>query len=143
MNQDQHTHQRLALARAFIDAHYDQQLNLDRIAAEAGFSRYHFIRLFRGAFDATPHQYLTRRRIEQASELLAGTDLDVTEICFAVGFQSLGSFSTLFHRYVGHAPTGYRARVFSGWRAVYARIPICYLPTAQFSRSDRPLHPLE
>jgi transcriptional regulator GlxA family with amidase domain len=89
--------------------------------------------LFRGAFDATPHQYLTRRRIERARDLLAGTDLDVTEICFAVGFQSLGSFSALFHRCVGHAPTTYRARVFVGWRSAYARIPICYL--AGFGRA--------
>jgi AraC-like DNA-binding protein len=127
MSQNELTHQRLSLARAFIDTYYDRQLNLDLIAAQAGFSRYHFIRLFRGAFGATPHQYLTRQRIEHASGLLAGTELDVTEICFAVGFQSLGSFSALFHRYVGHPPTSYRARVFTGWRAVYACIPICYM----------------
>jgi AraC-like DNA-binding protein len=118
---------RLNRARAFIDACYDQQLDLERIAGEASFSRYHFIRLFKQAFDATPHQYLMRRRIEQAKTLLAAGELSVTEVCFAVGFQSLGSFSALFHRSVGQPPKLYRARVLvRGW-SPHRFIPICFL----------------
>ena len=118
---------RLHLARAFIDDHYDLALDLGQIAEQASFSRYHFLRLFRGAFGQTPHQYLTQRRIAKAKELLATRELSVTEICLAVGFDSLGSFSVLFRRHVGQAPTIYRARVFAGWRAPYAHIPSCFV----------------
>ena len=64
------TYQRLIRARAFIDDCYDLPLDLEQIASQASFSRYHFLRLFRGAFDQTPHQYLTQRRIAKAKELL-------------------------------------------------------------------------
>jgi AraC-like DNA-binding protein len=124
---DEITWQRLALARAFIDEHYDLPLDLEQICARAGFSRYHFLRLFRRTFDQTPHQYLTSRRIEKARDLLAAGELSVTEVCFAVGFQSLGSFSTLFQRHAGHPPSAYRARVFAGWRPLGSRIPACFL----------------
>ena len=105
MNNDDIVWRRLALARAFIDEHYDLPLDLEQIAGQASFSRYHFLRLFRGAFDQTPHQYLTERRIAKAKELLASSDLSVTEVCLAVRFDSLGSFSALFRRHVGHAPS--------------------------------------
>jgi transcriptional regulator GlxA family with amidase domain len=83
--------------------------------------------LFKQAFDQTPHQYLMRRRIEQAKVLLTASELSVTEVCFAVGFQSLGSFSALFHRSVGQPPKLYRARlVVRGW-SPYRFIPICFL----------------
>ena len=127
MNNDDLVRRRLALARAFIDEHYDLPLDLEQIAGQASFSRYHFLRLFRGAFDQTPHQYLTERRIAKAKELLSSSELSVTEVCFAVGFDSLGSFSALFHRHVGHAPSLYRARVFSGWRSPYQDIPLCFV----------------
>jgi AraC-like DNA-binding protein len=100
---------------------------LERIASAACFSRYHFIRLFKQAFDQTPHQYLMHRRIEQAKQLLIAGELNVTEVCFAVGFQSLGSFSALFHRSVGQPPKLYRARVLvQGWSA-HRFIPVCFL----------------
>jgi AraC-like DNA-binding protein len=89
--------ERLDRARKFIDRCYDLPLNLDEISSHACFSRYHFLRLFRQAFHKTPHQYLIDRRIERAKELLSGNDLRVTDVCFEVGFQSLGSFSSLFH----------------------------------------------
>jgi AraC-like DNA-binding protein len=98
---------------ALIEANYDRPLILDDIAASVHYSRFHFIRLFRTAYARTPHQYLMQRRIEKAKELLAATDLSVTEICLAVGFESLGSFSTLFRRYVGRAPQQYRRRIFA------------------------------
>ena len=118
---------RLLRARAFIDRHYDQPIDLAQIGAQAGFSRYHFLRLFRTAFRETPHQYLMRRRIERARALLAASDLSITEICFAVGFQSLGSFSTLFHRSAGCSPRAYRARHAGQHAHALARIPACFL----------------
>ncbi|HEY6332118.1 MAG TPA: AraC family transcriptional regulator, partial [Blastocatellia bacterium] len=92
----QDIYRRLCRARAFIDAHYDEPLDLDLIAREACLSRFHFLRLFRTVFKQTPHQYLTERRIRRAKELLAASNMSVTEVCFEVGFESLGSFSTLF-----------------------------------------------
>jgi AraC-like DNA-binding protein len=127
MPNDNLTLLRLRLARAFIDEHYDLPLDLEQIAGHASFSRYHFLRLFRAAFDQTPHQYLTERRISRAKELLEHGDMSVTEVCLAVGFDSLGSFSTLFRRHVGYAPRVYRARIFAGWRPSSARIPACYI----------------
>ena len=127
MTDEAHIRSRLNRARALIDACYDQPLDLERIAGEASFSRYHFIRLFKQAFDQTPHQYLMNRRIEQAKDLLTAGELSVTEICFAVGFQSLGSFSTLFHRSVGQSPKLYRDRVLvCGW-SPHRFVPVCFL----------------
>src|SRR6476619_3133988 len=107
---DLETLKRLGRAREFIDHCYDHPLSLDQISEKACFSRYHFLRLFRQAFNKTPHQYLIERRIEKAKELLGGDELRVTDVCFEVGFQSLGSFSSLFHKYVGHAPVTYREK---------------------------------
>lgn len=102
--------ERLWRARRFIDESYDQPLDLTEISKQACLSRYHFLRSFREAFDTTPRQYLIQRRIEKAKELLSRRILTVTEVCFAVGFQSLGSFSSLFHKCVGDAPIDYRRR---------------------------------
>ena len=102
--------ERLCRARTFIDRCYDHPLSLDQISSQACFSRYHFLRLFRQAFNKTPHQYLIERRIEKAKELLIADDLRVTDVCFEVGFQSLGSFSSLFHKCVGHSPNIYREK---------------------------------
>src|SRR2546430_10994598 len=103
-------HERLCRARNFIDECYDLPLDLDEISKQACLSRYHFLRLFREAFATTPHQYLMRRRIEKAKELLRSRRLSVTEVCFEVGFLSLGSFRTLFRKRVGDTPINYRAR---------------------------------
>ena len=114
--------QRLLRARSFMDEFYDLPLNLTDISRHACLSRYHFLRLFRDEFATTPHQYLTRRRIEKAKELLVAGRLSVTDVCFEVGFESLGSFSTLFRRQVGDAPVSYRERQKS-----LRKIPGCYL----------------
>ena|SRR5579859_1806642 len=106
-----HSHyERLCLAQSLIDRHYKTPLTIEQLSQEAGFSSYHFIRLFYRAFKQTPHQYLIRRRISEAKRLLNSTDLPVTEICTAVGFESLGSFSTLFRKATGLSPQLYRAR---------------------------------
>lgn len=116
-------HERLCRARAFIDECYDLPLDLDEISRQACLSRYHFLRLFREAFATTPHQYLIHRRIEKAKELLRSRRLRVTDVCFEVGFQSLGSFSSLFRRCVGDAPINYRERQ----RQSLRRVPPCFL----------------
>jgi AraC-like DNA-binding protein len=118
--------QRLGRARDFIDHCYDHPLNLDQISEKACFSRYHFLRLFRQAFNKTPHQYLIERRIEKAKELLSSDTLRVTDVCFEVGFQSLGSFSSLFHKYVGHAPVTYREKARQREMAK-RKVPGCFL----------------
>lgn len=118
--------ERLNRARKFIDLCYDLPLDLDEISSHACFSRYHFLRLFRQAFNKTPHQYLVERRIERAKELLSSRDLRVTDVCFEVGFQSLGSFSSLFHKSVGHAPITYREKSRES-QAAKRQIPGCFL----------------
>ena len=116
-------HERLCRARSFIDECYDLPLDLEQISRQACLSRYHFLRLFREAFATTPHQYLIHRRIEKAKELLRSRRLSVTDVCFEVGFQSLGSFSSLFRRCVGDAPVNYRARELQSLR----KVPPCFL----------------
>lgn len=118
--------ERLNRARKYIDLCYDLPLNLEEISSQACFSRYHFLRLFRQAFNKTPHQYLVERRIEKAKELLASKDLRVTDVCFEVGFQSLGSFSSLFHKSVGHAPITYREKSRER-QAARRQVPGCFL----------------
>jgi len=115
--------ERLWRARKFIDECYDQPLDLAEISKQACLSRYHFLRLFRDAFDTTPRQYLIKRRIDKAKELLRAPSLSVTEVCFEVGFQSLGSFSSLFHTRVGHAPINYRRRE----RESLNKVPGCFI----------------
>jgi AraC-like DNA-binding protein len=116
-------HERLDRARRFIDESYDQPLDLAEISKQACLSRYHFLRLFRNAFETTPHQYLIQRRIEKAKELLRAPGPSVTDVCFEVGFQSLGSFSSLFRRCVGHAPAKYRRRENESLR----KVPGCFI----------------
>ena len=118
--------ERLNRARQFIDQSYDLPLDLQQISSHACFSRYHFLRLFRQAFNKTPHQYLVERRIEKAKELLSSDELRVTDVCFEVGFQSLGSFSTLFHKSVGHAPITYREKS-RETKAAKRQVPGCFL----------------
>jgi len=99
----------LGRAKDLVDRSYPQPLDVVAPARQARVSPYHFSRRFKEAFGETPHQYVLTRRVERAQELLRNTELSVTEICFEVGFQSLGSFSTAFHKVAGMTPTAYRA----------------------------------
>jgi AraC-like DNA-binding protein len=98
----------LRRARDLIDRDYAEPLDLDAMAGEAGYSRFHFARAFAAAYGETPRTYLTRRRMERAKTLLRTANLSVTEICFLVGFTSLGSFSARFRQLVGRSPSEYR-----------------------------------
>jgi AraC-like DNA-binding protein len=99
---------RLCRARDVMHAQHAERLTLAGLAREAGVSRYHFLRLFRDAFGATPHEYLTRVRLGRAKKLLAGDSHSVTDVCLDVGFSSLGSFSTLFAERFGCPPSAWR-----------------------------------
>lgn len=103
----------LRAARDLMDRAYAEPLDLDALAEAAGYSRYHFLRAFRDAYGETPGAYLSRRRIERAKDLLRAANLTVTEICFLVGFSSLGSFSSRFSELVGCSPSAYRAAAVS------------------------------
>lgn len=99
---------RLARARDYVHAHAEDPIGLKDMAAAAALSPHHFHRLFRQAFGATPAAYLQALRLDRAERLLARTAMPVTEVCFAVGFESLGSFSRLFRKARGAAPSRWR-----------------------------------
>jgi AraC-like DNA-binding protein len=101
---------RLRQARDRIDREYAEPLSVTILARAALMSPGHFSRSFRAAFGETPYSYLMTRRIERAKAMLRSGDLSVTEVCFAVGCTSLGSFSTRFAELVGESPSAYRAR---------------------------------
>ena len=98
----------LRRARDLIDRDFAEPLDLDAMAREAGYSRFHFVRAFTAAYGETPRTYLTRRRIERAKTYLRSANLSVTEVCLLVGFTSLGSFSARFRELVGRSPSEYR-----------------------------------
>jgi AraC-like DNA-binding protein len=100
---------RLLRARDAMDRAYAEPLDVPAVAAVAHVSPAHFSRTFRAVFGETPHRYLQRRRVERSMFLLRETDRRVTDICFDVGFNSLGTFSRTFRDIVGATPSAYRA----------------------------------
>jgi len=107
-----------------MDREWSRPLDVAEVAARAGYSRYHFVRLFRDVYGETPGRYLARRRIERAQELLRSANLTVTEVCLMVGFTSLGTFCTRFKRQVGMTPGEFRE---STRRSGAAPIPGCFV----------------
>jgi AraC-like DNA-binding protein len=104
-----------------MDRTFAKPLCIRRLARIAEVSDAHFIRTFRATFGEAPHRYLQRRRVERAMFLLRTTDLSVTDVCFDIGFSSLGTFSRTFHDIVGETPTAFRQR--GGMPAV----PTCFI----------------
>ncbi len=114
----------LLRVRDLIDRAYSEQLEVTALARSAAVSPAYFSRSFKAAFGETPHQYLMTRRMERAKALLRTGDMSVTDVCFAVGFGSLGSFSSQFKRLVGDTPSAYRDR---DGHDELARLPNCYV----------------
>jgi AraC-like DNA-binding protein len=115
---------RLRRVRDRIDREYARPLDVEALARGAHMSAGHFSREFRAAFGESPYSYLMTRRIERAMALLRRGDLSVTEVCFAVGSSSLGTFSTRFAELVGVPPSVYRrqgARLTAGMPACIAK----------------------
>jgi len=97
-------------AKKFIDENFSDKINLDDIATEACFSKFHFLRLFKLLYGRTPHQYLTEIRIEKVKQLLR-TGLPVSDVCYLTGLESISSFKGLFKRSTGHTPATYQKQL--------------------------------
>jgi AraC-like DNA-binding protein len=100
-------YRRAVQAKLFIDSHYAEKIELNNIADEACFSKFHFIRLFKSIYGKTPRHYLSGVRINHAKRLLQ-RNMPVSEVCFSVGFTSTTTFSGLFKKSVGMSPSAYR-----------------------------------
>jgi AraC family transcriptional regulator len=103
-------HRRILMGRAVLDDTIERSFDLDGVAAEACLSPHHFHRTFSAALGEAPYAYVARRRIERARRLLEESDMPVADVCAAVGYESLASFTTRFRRMVGTPPAAYRAR---------------------------------
>jgi AraC-like DNA-binding protein len=128
---DATTFARLCRARDFLGASYRERLTLEDGAKQACLSPFHFSRLFARAFGETPHEFVTRLRIETAKRLLLAGNHSVTDICFDVGYESLGSFSTKFRSLTGLSPSAFRrqARISFGGIAGHSPVwPLYYIP---------------
>jgi AraC-like DNA-binding protein len=126
------TYKSLAHARDFMRHAYGRPVSLPEISAHANLSPYHFLRVHKLAYGETPHEFLTRLRIEKAKTLLARGSHNVTEACFEVGFSSLGSFSTLFSHRVGLTPSEYRRQIRSSIAVPRAVRPL-FVPACFFA----------
>jgi len=130
------SNRRMLRARDAMDRSYAEPLDVPTLAALACVSQAHFIRTFKATFGETPHRYLQRRRVERAMVLLRGTDQTVTDICMAVGFSSLGTFSRVFTEIVGEPPSVHRRR------GPLAPVPSCFgmrwLRPAESAVSEKP-----
>ena len=113
----------LRRARDHADRTYSSPITLEEMAEVAHLSKYHFLRLFKATYGMTPMEYVSKRRIERAQDLLRSTNLTVTEVCFAVGFSSLGSFSTRFKEIVGETAGEFQRRYAEG----APHIPGCFI----------------
>ena len=107
MNLTTDIYQRIVAAKVYIDENYQESIDLEQISGQAFLSRFHFHRLFRRVYKRTPLQYITQKRLDKAKELLS-ENKPVTGVCNEVGFESIGSFSALFKKEIGFAPTYYR-----------------------------------
>src|SRR5712672_1015330 len=113
---------RMLSARDAMDRTFAKPLCIPRLARIVEVSEAHFIRTFRATFGETPHRYLQRRRVERSMFLLRESDRSVTDICFDVGFNSLGTFSRTFREIVGQSPLAYRRSS----APVSGAVPTCF-----------------
>ena len=128
---DNELFQRLCRSRDYLAARLEDPVRLSDAARQAYLSQFHYHRLFARTFGETPHQFLTRRRMDRAKQLLASDQMPVTEVCIAVGYESLGSFSSRFRARVGYSPSEFQRsmrRIFTiPGIAPYRFIPNCFL----------------
>ena len=122
--------ERLNAGRDYIADNYQAPLNLSDIAKCSYMSPYHFLRVFKNTYGETPNEFLIRLRLEQAKKMLITENYSVSEVCEKVGYTSLGSFSSLFLKQVGMAPTLYRRKLWAlsaeKYRFPSQAIPACY-----------------
>ncbi len=119
-------YKQLVQAKLFIDSHYSERIDIENIANQAYFSKFHFLRRFKAVYGKTPHQYLTAVRIEKARESL-GKGLSVQESCYQVGFESITTFIGLFKRYEKCTPGEYRQRIQRKKQEIKIR-PLKFIP---------------
>lgn len=122
----QYLYRRVVKAKLYIDSHFSSAIDLNNIADEACFSKFHFVRLFRTIYGKTPHQYLTDVRIKHAKVLLAD-GATVARSCFSVGFDSISSFTGLFRRRVGVTPAAFQRAALDTREDVASR-PVKFIP---------------
>jgi AraC-like DNA-binding protein len=122
------TFARLSRARDYLAAYYRDRVTLEKAAAQACLSPYHFNRLFAQAFGETPHEFLTRRRMDEAKKLLLAENDSVTDICFDLGYESLGSFSAKFRSMTGLSPAAFRREARISFGGFAAHWPLYYIP---------------
>ena len=113
-----------------MDAASHEAWPISKLADVSGVSKAHFARSFKQAFGIPPHRYLLTRRIEQAMSLLRDTQLNITEIAFATGWESLGTFGRIFRDIVGNSPGAWRIDAQAGTPQL-DRVPACVLKAAQ------------
>jgi AraC-like DNA-binding protein len=130
-------YRRIVQGKLFIDGHFAERIDLDNIADEAYFSKFHFIRLFKSIYGQTPHQYLIRVRIENAKLLLA-RDSSISDVCFSVGFDSVSSFTGLFKKVAGITPSAYQQQQLQRIDDIAATplkfIPNCFAETKGWTK---------
>jgi len=133
-------YKRIVTAKCFIDENFSEAIDLEQISQQAFLSRFHFHRLFRQIYKRTPHQYLTRKRLEKARDLLA-ENKTVTDVCNEVGFESIGSFSILFKKEIGFAPQYYRNMAYKKKMEQLAQpkkaIPNCFIESFQLESKNQ------
>lgn len=121
---------RLNVGRDYISNNYQAPLSLTSMAECSNMSPYHFLRVFKETYGETPNEFLIRLRVAQAKKMLITGNYSVSEICEKVGYSSLGSFSSLFLKHVGTAPTLYRRKLWAlssePYRFPSQVIPACY-----------------
>ena len=105
--QKEYLYSQLSNAKQYMRAHFSDAITIESIASAACFSKFHFLRLFKAAYNCTPHEYLTSVRIEKAKQLLLN-DCNTTDVCLQIGFNSASTFRQLFKKHTRKTPAGYR-----------------------------------